>query len=69
MASLKICVQKQRKDGTWPVYIRVTHRGGIVHIFHHRPTSLNRGRAFLFVTSQKRSYYHHQISIILGKLR
>ena len=27
MASLKICVQKQRKDGYWPVYIRITHRG------------------------------------------
>lgn len=26
MASLKICVQKLKKDGTWPVYIRVTHR-------------------------------------------
>lgn len=27
MATLKICVQKQRSDGTWPVYIRVTHKG------------------------------------------
>lgn len=26
MATLKICVQKQRSDGTWPVYIRVTHK-------------------------------------------
>lgn len=26
MATLKICVQKQRTDGTWPVYIRVTHK-------------------------------------------
>ena len=26
MATLKICVQKQRSDGFWPVYIRVTHR-------------------------------------------
>lgn len=25
MATLKICVQKQKKDGAWPVYIRVTH--------------------------------------------
>ena len=27
MATLKISVQKQRKDGTWQVYIRVTHHG------------------------------------------
>ena len=27
MSTLKICVQKRRKDGFWPVYIRVTHRG------------------------------------------
>jgi len=32
MASLKICVQKQKKDGTWPVYIRVTHRGKVGYI-------------------------------------
>jgi len=27
MATLKFCVQKQRADGTWAVYIRVTHKG------------------------------------------
>lgn len=32
MATLKICVQKQRKDGTWPVYIRVTHRNRVGYI-------------------------------------
>lgn len=26
MATLKICVQKQRNDGFYPVYIRITHR-------------------------------------------
>lgn len=30
MATLKICVQKQRKDGYYPVYIRVTHCRKIV---------------------------------------
>ena len=26
MATFKACVQKERKDGFFPVYIRVTHR-------------------------------------------
>ncbi len=28
MATFKVCVQKERKDGFFPVYIRVTHRRG-----------------------------------------
>lgn len=28
MATMKVCVQKQRKDGFYPVYIRVTHNRG-----------------------------------------
>lgn len=32
MATLKICVQKQRNDGFYPVYIRVTHHRGISYI-------------------------------------
>ena len=32
MANFKICVQKQKKDGTWPVYIRVTHKGKLNYI-------------------------------------
>ncbi|MDE7081900.1 MAG: site-specific integrase [Muribaculaceae bacterium] len=32
MVTFKICVQKQRKDGTWPVYIRVTHRGKVGYL-------------------------------------
>ena len=27
MATLRLVVQKKRKDGYWPVYIRVVHRG------------------------------------------
>ena len=26
MATFKACVQKERKDGFYPVYIRVTHQ-------------------------------------------
>ena len=26
MATFKVCVQKERKDGFYPVYIRITHR-------------------------------------------
>ena len=29
---MAICVQKKRKDGTWPVYIRVTNNGKIAYI-------------------------------------
>ena len=32
MATFKIAVQKQRNDGYWPVYIRVTHRRRISYI-------------------------------------
>ncbi|MBO5455879.1 MAG: phage integrase SAM-like domain-containing protein [Muribaculaceae bacterium] len=32
MATLKICVQKQRKDGYYPVYIRVSHGGKVGYI-------------------------------------
>jgi len=28
MATFKACVQKERKDGFYPVYIRVTHHRG-----------------------------------------
>lgn len=29
MATFKVVVQKQRKDGFWPVYIRITHNCGV----------------------------------------
>ena len=29
MATFKACVQKERKDGFYPVYIRVTHHRGV----------------------------------------
>lgn len=32
MATFKIVVQKQRKDGFWPVYIRITHNRGVKYI-------------------------------------
>ena len=32
MTTLAICVQKQRKDGYWPVYIRITHNRKIAYI-------------------------------------
>lgn len=32
MTTMAICVQKQRKDGYWPVYIRVTHNRKIAFI-------------------------------------
>lgn len=32
MATINICVQKQRKDGFWPVYIRITHNGRNVYV-------------------------------------
>ena len=32
MATFKITVQKQRSDGYWPVYIRVTHQRRISYI-------------------------------------
>jgi len=32
MATLKICIQKQRKDGLYPVYIRVIHRRKVAYI-------------------------------------
>lgn len=32
MATFKACVQKQRKDGFWPVYIRVTHNRNVQYI-------------------------------------
>ena len=32
MATFRITVQKQRSDGYWPVYIRVTHQRKIVYI-------------------------------------
>lgn len=32
MASYKVCVRKQRKDGFWPVYIRVTHQRKVGYI-------------------------------------
>lgn len=32
MATFKACVQKQRKDGFFPVYIRVTHRRATAYI-------------------------------------
>ncbi len=32
MATFKACVQKQRKDGFYPVYIRVTHQRATVYI-------------------------------------
>lgn len=32
MTTLCICVQKQRKDGYWPVYIRVTHDRKVAYI-------------------------------------
>ena len=32
MATFKICVRKQRKDGFWPVYIRVTHQRKVGYI-------------------------------------
>lgn len=32
MANFKICVRKQRKDGFWPVYIRVTHERKVGYI-------------------------------------
>lgn len=32
MATMKICVQKQRKDGFYPVYIRVTHHTKVAYI-------------------------------------
>ena len=32
MVTMAICVQKQRKDGYWPVYIRVTQNRKIAYI-------------------------------------
>lgn len=32
MTTMAICVQKQRKDGYWPVYIRVTHNRKLAYI-------------------------------------
>ena len=32
MATFKVCVQKQRKDGFWPVYIRVIHHKKVAYI-------------------------------------
>lgn len=32
MATFKTCVRKQRKDGLWPVYVRVTHLQKIAYI-------------------------------------
>lgn len=32
MATLKICVQKKRRDGFYPVYIRVTHNRSLAYI-------------------------------------
>ena len=32
MATFRITVQKQRSDGLWPVYIRVTHNRKIAYI-------------------------------------
>ena len=32
MVNFKICVRKQRKDGFWPVYIRVTHQRKVGYI-------------------------------------
>jgi integrase len=32
MATFKACVQKQRKDGYWPVYIRVIHHKQVAYI-------------------------------------
>lgn len=32
MATMKICVQKQRRDGFYPVYIRVTHHTKVAYI-------------------------------------
>lgn len=29
---MAICVQKKRRDGSWPVYIRVTNNGKIAYI-------------------------------------
>ena len=32
MATFKVIVQKQRNDGFWPVYIRITHNRGVKYI-------------------------------------
>lgn len=32
MATFKVCVQKQRKDGFWPVYIRVIHHKKVAYM-------------------------------------
>lgn len=32
MVNMKVCVQKQRKDGFWPVYIRVTNNKKVAYI-------------------------------------
>lgn len=32
MATFKVCVQKQRKDGFWPVYIRVIHHKQVAYM-------------------------------------
>ena len=32
MATFKVIVQKQRNDGFWPVYIRITHNSGVKYI-------------------------------------
>ena len=32
MTTLAICVQKQRKDGYWPVYIRITHNRRLAYV-------------------------------------
>lgn len=32
MASFKICVRKQRKDGLWPVYVRLVHNRKVAYL-------------------------------------
>lgn len=32
MATFKVCVQKQRKGGFWPVYIRVIHHKQVAYM-------------------------------------
>ncbi|MDE5868930.1 MAG: site-specific integrase, partial [Muribaculaceae bacterium] len=61
MALFKMCVQKQRKDGTWPVYIRVTHRGGVGYI---KTDKLVFGKGINIKTKEIRdSYVNQQVSI------
>lgn len=58
MATFKACVQKERKDGFYPVYIRVTHHRHMIKNmrFLNQNLSLYAQIAILWFTEEKRQW-------------